>query len=82
VHGVPLYMDVDGLASASRKFYSCLILSFLNVSDGNSYVAPQLFRILATVSGILDVSLCCIRPSSGRERIIDVVPRDGRGSNL
>jgi hypothetical protein len=25
---------------------------------------------------------CCIRPSPGRERIIDVVPRDGRGSNL
>jgi hypothetical protein len=25
---------------------------------------------------------CCIRPSPDRERIIDVVPRDGRDSNL
>jgi hypothetical protein len=25
---------------------------------------------------------CCIRPSPGRERIVDVVPREGRGSKF
>jgi hypothetical protein len=41
-------------------------------------VARELARCKLDLVGVQ----CCIRPSPDRERIIDVVPRDGRDSNL